>query len=52
MVTRMNFKSGDSVLASHAELLNQKKSKVVTFISHEPLVRGMRDNVSYTTSVK
>jgi len=52
MVTRKNFKSGGSVLASHADLLNQTKSKVVTFLGHVPFAGGMRGNISYKTSVK
>jgi len=52
MVTRKNFKSGGSFLAGHAELLNQTRSKVVTFQGHVPFVRGTRDNISYETSDK
>ena len=48
----MNFKIGDTVLTSHAELLNQKKSKVVTFQGQVPFVRRMRDNISYKISFK
>jgi hypothetical protein len=52
MVTRKNFKSGGSSLASYGELLNETKSKVVTFLGHVLFARGMRGNISYKTSVK